>query len=454
MNPTRTIAAVLVAWLSFPALADGQLPSPPVAFAQYEGIFRLPDGAVVLIARAGVTDEMARPYFLDWETGRFGYLTASGRDRFTSPASVSDKPGAPVRTEIVFSRSAGQAVDGLAIREAGMPERRAFRIEPWIDRDVVVRNGDVPLAATLRMPKARGRVPAVVLIHGSGPGTRTQLSLMNAFFASRGLAVLTYDKRGCGASGGDWKSVDLDVLARDALAGVRWLKTQPGIDASRVGLWGISQGGWIGPLAASLDPGVAFVINTSGPATSLRRQDSYMMANTLKFRGFTEEEIALTLRGLNVLYDFGRGKATAEALDAIMDQARAHPKLKDIALPPAKDLSPAALYANQQIGDPAWFFHLNPDNDALEPYRTLRCPVLVTYGRLDYTVPVEESVRLLQEIAAAHRNLRIVTSTDSGHGYVRMQESNPMAPVSPTVISRELFAEIDRWLKARGLTRP
>ena len=74
---------------------------------------------------------------------------------------------------------------------------------------------------------------------------------MNAFFASRGLAVLTYDKRGCGGSGGDWKTVDLDVLAQDALAGVRWLKAQPGVDASRVGVWGISQGGWIGPLAAS-----------------------------------------------------------------------------------------------------------------------------------------------------------------------------------------------------------
>jgi dipeptidyl aminopeptidase/acylaminoacyl peptidase len=65
--------------------------------------------------------------------------------------------------------------------------------------------------------------------------------------------------------------VDLDVLARDALACVRRLKTQPEIDPRRVGLWGISQGGWITPLAAGLDDAPAFIINSLGPATSLRR---------------------------------------------------------------------------------------------------------------------------------------------------------------------------------------
>ena len=454
MRSVRTLVACVVLSVLIHAPAGAQSPAA-AEFAAYEGVYRLPGGGTVWIYRMGVTDAVARPYFLDWETGRFGYLSTAGADRFTSAPSAGEAPSTPARTEVVFSRSAGRDVDGLAIREAGAGVRRAFRMHPWTDRDATVGSGDVPLAATLRMPKAAGRVPGIVLIHGSGPGTRTQLSLMNAFFASRGLAVLTYDKRGCGGSGGDWKTVDLDVLAQDALAGVRWLKAQPGVDASRVGVWGISQGGWIGPLAASLDPGVAFVINTSGPATSLRRQDSYMMANTLRASGFDAVEIALVMRGLDVLYDYGRGKATAEALDAVMDQARAHPKLKAIALPPAAQLSPAALYAQQQIGDPAWFFHLNPDNDAIGPYRRLRCPVLVTYGRLDYTVPVEESVGLLRALDGTRglRSPTVFTSPDSGHGYLRMQDANPMLPVSPTSISRELFRAIDAWLDAQRLAR-
>jgi len=49
---------------------------------------------------------------------------------------------------------------------------------------------------------------------------------------------------------------------------------------------GYQPGGWITPLAAAMEPGIpAFVINSSGPGTSLRRQDTFMMRNTLRFQG-------------------------------------------------------------------------------------------------------------------------------------------------------------------------
>ncbi len=422
-------------------------------FAAYEGTYRLPGGETILVTRTGVIEEVARPCFLDWQTGRFGYLTAAGADRFTAATSPAAKPDAPAQTEMVFSRDAQGGVDGLIIRESGLAERKARRVVIYEDRAESFANGDAKLAATLRLPKSKGPFPGIVLVHGSGPGERTQLSVMNAFFAGLGMAVLTFDKRGCGASGGDWKKVDLDVLAQDALAGVRWLKARPEIDAKRVGLWGISQGGWIAPLAASLDSAPDFIINTSGPATSLRRQDNYNMANTLKLAGFTEDEVALVMKGLNVLYDYGQGRASAEALDAIMDLGRANPRLKDLVLPPAKDIDIKAMYARQKIGDPAWYFHLNPDNDALTPYRKMACPALVTYGRLDYTVPVEESAALLAKLVAetGKRNIQVEVIPDSGHGYWRMQEADPRLPIAPQSISRAFFAAIETWLKANGI---
>ncbi len=451
-SPRRAGLAVAGLILSLGALSAAAAGADQ-PFSAYEGTYRLPGGRTLVVTRMGVIEELARPCFLDWETGRFGYLTAAGTDRFTAAASPAAKPEAPPQTEIAFRRDASGGVAGLVIREAGFPERDASRAILYDDLAVSFASGEIRLAATLRRPKGSGPFPAVVLVHGSGPGERTQLSVMNAFFAGLGLAVLTYDKRGCGGSSGNWKEVDLDVLAGDALAGLRWLQAQPGIDGRRVGLWGISQGGWITPLAASLDASPAFVINTSGPATSLRRQDSYNMDNTLKLAGFSADERALVVRGLNVLYDYGRGKASAAELDAIMAQARSHPRLKDLALPPAREISKEALYAGQKIGDPAWFFHLDPDNDALAPYRALRCPILVTYGRLDYTVPVEESASLLAELAAkaAKSNIRVEVVPDSGHGYWRMQEADPRLPIAPQTISRAFFAAIEGWLKAKGI---
>jgi pimeloyl-ACP methyl ester carboxylesterase len=97
-----------------------------------------------------------------------------------------------------------------------------------------------------------------------------------------GLAVLAYDKRGVGESTGEYSMISaansvgmFDLLAEDALAGVRTLAARKEIDSRRIGLIGFSQGGWIAPLAASRGANVAFVITISGPAVSVGEEIAY-----------------------------------------------------------------------------------------------------------------------------------------------------------------------------------
>jgi dienelactone hydrolase len=99
------------------------------------------------------------------------------------------------------------------------------------------------------------------------------------FFASQGVAVLTYDKRGVRDSGGVYSAsgstANLQLLAADALAGVSWLRRQPQIDSTRIGLTGGSQAGWVIEMAAARSPAVTFLALQASPAMSVGRQHAY-----------------------------------------------------------------------------------------------------------------------------------------------------------------------------------
>jgi pimeloyl-ACP methyl ester carboxylesterase len=418
--------------------------------SDYFGEYFLPSGKRVSVFEQGIIAAMARLMFINWDNSRAGYLVAREPDHFVSPYSAA--PSESLATTLNFERGNDGRVIALVIQEPGAAAMRAERRETFGEAPVSFKNGDAVLAGTLKTPLRPGPFPAVVLIHGSGPGERTQLEATARFFVHLGLAVLSYDKRGCGESTGDWKKVDLETLAADAVAGVTMLQTRPDIDARRVGVWGISQGGWIGPLAASQSTRIAFVINHSGPGTSLRRQDTYMTANVLKQQGVSDADIELGLHALNTVYDYGRKKATAKEVDTAIAALAGKPGLEDYASLTSAALNPDSLYALQTIGDPAWFYHLDPDRDAIQPYKKLKCPLLVIYGHLDYTVPVDESVEKITHAlrASHHRDYQIKVLDRTGHGMMVMRSDAPQSPAVPMSVAPEYFALLETWLQTHG----
>jgi|GEM_PF-920371 len=137
-------------------------------------------------------------------------------------------------------------------------------------------NGDTPLRYELDLPPGPGPFPAVVWVHGSGEMTRASQKGATDPLVPEGVAVLRYDKRGVGESGGIYFGIGpgnaqngLGLLASDASAAVDFLAHFPEIDMSRVGLAANSQGGWISPLAASMNPEIDFMLIWSGPTVSV-----------------------------------------------------------------------------------------------------------------------------------------------------------------------------------------
>ena len=128
---------------------------------------------------------------------------------------------------------------------------------------------------------------AVVALHGAGEGTReVPLSASARRVAPAGIGVLTFDRRGEGASSGDPSRGAFPVQADDALAFAN------AIDADRVGLWGISQGAWVAPLAATRSTEVAFLVLLASTGVTPADQMRYAVAEQIRRSGLDEEAVS------------------------------------------------------------------------------------------------------------------------------------------------------------------
>lgn len=125
-------------------------------------------------------------------------------------------------------------------------------------QDVSIPMDDgVPIAATLYLPDGTpppGGWPAIVVLHGLG-GTRQQMNALIEGYGLTGLgyALLTFDARGFGESGG-LVGLDGPREVADTRAVRDWLAARPDVSDTKVGALGVSYGG--GAVFNSLVAGV------------------------------------------------------------------------------------------------------------------------------------------------------------------------------------------------------
>ena len=166
-------------------------------------------------------------------------------------------------------------------------------------RNIKFNSEGVSLSGTIFKPDNASA--AVVIVHGSGQEKR--MVEFATLLAENGIAVLTYDKRGVGESGGIYAgpevgtnnvdALNLDLLSLDASAAVNTLSKELRNNRIDIGLIGGSQAGWIIPLAAKKNKKVKFMTIFSGALITVKQQlrfQFYTNGNSGFWDTHTEED--------------------------------------------------------------------------------------------------------------------------------------------------------------------
>lgn len=287
-------------------------------------------------------------------------------------------------------------------------------------REVTFRSGDIRLSGTLYLPPGGEGVPAVVLVHGSGPESRKEYAFYARLLARNGIAALAYDKRGVGRSEGSTYATGYGGYAEDAAAAVRFLQDRPSVDRSRVGFWGFSEAEWVAPLAASKLDTVAFLVVVSASGWSPHRQVTYEIRSTLERRGFDESVIDTALDVQRLLGKYlRRGEDEGDSLLHAITRRRHRPWYGPAELP-------AERYAVEEYG---WWRQVM-DFPALEAWRRVSCPVLLVSGGEDLNSPVGESHRRIGEVlrSAGNRDVSGIIYPGADHHILEWRLPGGMPP--------------------------
>src|SRR5437867_3710453 len=193
------------------------------------------------------------------------------------------------------------------------------------DLHVEVDQG-VELVGTLTYPATSDPVPVVVAAHGTSGGTRDfhLFSRLQDTLPSVGIATLIYDRRGEGASGGSPTS-SYRVLAADLRAWIRKLQSDPRLDPGRIGLWGISQGGWVAPLAAADEPGTALLVAVSSAGVTPGAQMVFAASALLREAGYGDQEVERVRELRRAMDELAHARMSCAAAQALLDSASGEP---------------------------------------------------------------------------------------------------------------------------------
>jgi pimeloyl-ACP methyl ester carboxylesterase len=388
----------------------------PEILASYVGAYRFHNGDYLVIDSFPDTPDTL--WVTDVKTGEARAVFPRSETQFTGGPAL--RVVSPTRQTLTFRDNGGHwGVHVVDLDQKGRQSGAFATRVPIRQEEVIFKNGDVALAGTLLLPAAKGKRPALVFTHGSGPVLRDIMWGLGYLYAARGFAVLSYDKRGVGKSTGNWREASFEDLADDAVAAGRFLQARTDIAANQIGFWGLSQGGWIAPLAASRFPDAAFAIALSGGGLSPAETELFDSEYELSKAGYTANEVkdALAFQKLK--------NEIIASQDKWDEYAKARATAKDKKWFRHQGID---VFGAERRDDPFWthmrrFYVYDP----APTLRASKAPLLAIFGELDTPEGVKANVRAIRQILdeAGRRDYTVKVYPNGSHNLMEVPPDNP-----------------------------
>lgn len=355
-----------------------------------EGAFESGEDHLVTISKFDPGDGNLLLFFMDFQSGYARVLREDNGQLSAGNSLFSDSP-----TELHLS--CGSTEVEWEISDQKFTAQRI----PLRQQQVDMGSGNIRLSGTLYLPKGQPPYPALVLLHGSGKLTRHSFGPIPYFFAANGFAVLTYDKRGTGQSEGKFEDADFQDFIDDGIAAVAFLRSRIDIDASRIGLWGSSQGGFIATGIAASTKGIRLLINQSGMFVPAWKQEIYRVRSEMEANGYPQTEINRANDYLTALFQAGK---SGNEKDWQKSQALGETlKGKEWF-----DLLPKIDSQKELLS----FWKKDYSYDPTSKLQSVKCPVRAVFGSLDRSTPVKETIENMQKALKGNFEYAIIQSAN------------------------------------------
>ncbi len=330
---------------------------------------------------------------------------------------------------------------------------------------VSFRNGEVTLAGTLAFPKGPGPYPAVALLSGDGQqdrdwtfGKLKMAKCISDCLTARGIAVLRFDDRGEGGSGGGSETrATFRDRCGDAREAITLLRGRS--DIGKAGLCGHSGGAIIAGMTAADSGDADFVVIISGPfitGEEVLLDQARSMPNIYR-AGPNQSDAAATAAGERIIRAAAAYVRTGAGLDSIraawnrilVEQFKAMPKERMDGY--VKEFGSERKFRDQVIADrlDEYVSPLGRDfliHDPAGDMRKIACPLLVFFGDKDEHVRIERHrpplLRALAEGKCGDVTVRVIPEANHAYTTGELYEKGELLPA--------LTDSMAEWIRARS----